>query len=839
MNVFDLVATISIDTSGYESGLQSALRASEQFGNQAESDIESSASNMENSMSSSADSITDSMESAADGVGSSAEEIGSSSESFADAVSSGADSVSSSMDSIADSASSASDGFSSAMDSVSGSMDTASGDITSGSDSGSNSIFSLMESTNGLGGVFGDIAGKAQAFGSKLVETLKTPIGAATALASAIALITKALWEGAAELAEYGDHVDKMSQKIGMSASAYQQWEYVMNRAGTDVDNLKMGMKTLSSQAEKNSDAFQKLGISQEEVASLSKEELFERTVKGLAEMEDGTERTALATQLLGRAGADMAPLLNEGTDAIDEQMQMAEDYGMVLSDDLVKASADFVDASTTLESTVRGLKATFLGELLPSMTKVKNGLAKMFAGDGEGAIEFFQGIGGFILNAIEMIPKAIGKFAVGLGKAAVAIAKALGTALIENVPVLFQKIIEGLDNAISRLSEWDPNETDSQSTALALLQKIGEGIVKYAPIVLKAIGELTLKMLQALGKLLPRLLKLGGMLMLKLLKGMMGQLGKLLAFVGKLLVQMLAKLASKMGEFLSKGKDFVLKIVQGIAGSIYLVVSKMGELASQAIQKLASWLGSFLTKGTEFVSNILSGVNQKFWDVVNRFGELASKIIEKLLGWLPFFKTKGEEMASNIGKGADDKSGTVANKFNTLGEKAYGEVSGWLPNFRQLGRDMGQGIANGLGDKISTVASKAGELVRAALAEAKAEAGIASPSKVFKKEVGAQISAGVAEGIFQNADMVENAVGNLVDVADAGNYEPSFGYEMSVARYTSDELAGSRDVAEARAERTSEEIILILGDIYEALLAGQTITIGKREFARVVSEVS
>ena len=38
--------------------------------------------------------------------------------------------------------------------------------------------------------------------------------------------------------------------------------------------DTKMGMKTLSQQAEKNSDAFQKLGISEEQVANLSKEDL-------------------------------------------------------------------------------------------------------------------------------------------------------------------------------------------------------------------------------------------------------------------------------------------------------------------------------------------------------------------------------------------------------------------------------------------------------------------------------------------------------------------------------------------------------------------------------------
>ena len=141
---------------------------------------------------------------------------------------------------------------------------------------------------------------KADGFGSKLGSAVKKgsalAVAGITAVATGATVLSKKFYDSANATADYGDKVDKMSQKIGISAESYQKWDYVMQRAGTSVDNLKMGMKTLSQQAEKNSDSFQKLGISQEEVKNLSQEDLFEKTVKGLANMEAGTERTALAT---------------------------------------------------------------------------------------------------------------------------------------------------------------------------------------------------------------------------------------------------------------------------------------------------------------------------------------------------------------------------------------------------------------------------------------------------------------------------------------------------------------------------------------------------------------
>jgi hypothetical protein len=75
-------------------------------------------------------------------------------------------------------------------------------------------------------------------------------------------------------VAQYGDQIDKMSQKMGLSAEAYQEWDAVMQHSGTSMEAMKASMKTLANAAETNSAAFGELGISQEQLASMSQEEL-------------------------------------------------------------------------------------------------------------------------------------------------------------------------------------------------------------------------------------------------------------------------------------------------------------------------------------------------------------------------------------------------------------------------------------------------------------------------------------------------------------------------------------------------------------------------------------
>lgn len=400
--------------------------------------------------------------------------------------------------------------------------------IVPSADGISNSISSVL---SGPADKAGQDAGSTfgSSFGSKLKSGMLIA-GAGIAAFGATAGV--ALGKSISDVSKYGDHVDKMSQKIGFSAEGFQKWDYVLNRAGTSIDSMAPVMKTLSNAAVSNSDAFQKLGISQEEVANMSQEELFGRTIQALSGMEEGAERTALASKLLGRGASELAPLINGGTEAIEEQMQMAEEYGMVMSDDAVKASADFVDAQTTLQGTLTGLKNKVTADFLPAATDVVNGLAMMASGDFMGGFALIeQGVGEFIGNIASKVPEmvtkggemlvgfiqgltekipemalaaadAIRNFADGFGENSEGgmelIAKAgemmvaLGGALMEAASVLIPAVVELIWNYFS--------ETDWIGLALSVGQAVFDGFSEIFPQAVDFIGEVVASIMDSLG---------------------------------------------------------------------------------------------------------------------------------------------------------------------------------------------------------------------------------------------------------------------------------------------------------------------------------------------------
>lgn len=330
-----------------------------------------------------------------------------------------------------------------------------------------------------------DDAGKQAGtkFGSKFGSTLKTGLKTAVLGIGALgAAGAAALGKSISDVTQYGDRVDKMSQKIGMSRAGFQKWDYVLQRAGTSIDSMAPVMKKLSSEAVNNSDAFQQLGISQEEVANMSQEELFGRTIEALSGMEEGAERTALASKLLGKGASELAPLINGGTDAIREQMEMAEKYGMVMSDESVKAAADFADAQTTLQSTMTGFKNRVAAEFLPACTDVVNGIAKMMSGDMSGLDDVRSGIGRVVSDVGAKIPEMIstgGNMIVGFIKG-----------VTEKLPEMAKGAADALHNFAQGFGQDSEGGSEFIANAGALMASFGGAMLEAAGALLPAVIE-------------------------------------------------------------------------------------------------------------------------------------------------------------------------------------------------------------------------------------------------------------------------------------------------------------------------------------------------------------
>ena len=175
-----------------------------------------------------------------------------------------------------------------------------------------------------------------------------------------------------------GDRVDKLSQKIGLSRQAFQEWDYVLSQNGIQVERLQTGVKTMTDAmggVGAGAKAFQALGIAVTDAsgAMRSQEEVFAETVSKLQGMEDQTLKASLATDLFGKAGTELMPLLNQTAEGTANLTQRAHELGLVMSDEAVNASVVFSDSMDDVKRSLGAIVAQIGVAVMPIFQEMLN----------------------------------------------------------------------------------------------------------------------------------------------------------------------------------------------------------------------------------------------------------------------------------------------------------------------------------------------------------------------------------------------------------------------------------------------------------------------------------
>lgn len=259
---------------------------------------------------------------------------------------------------------------------------------------------------------------KAEETQNTFAKTVSSAAKWATGTAAAITAATVAVFKVADSVASVGDEIDKQSQKLGISAQAYQEWDAILGHCGASMDRLKEGMKTLSKAIADGSadqvEAFEKVGLSLDEVKQMSTEDVFAAVITGLQGMEEGADRTNTATALLGESAQELGPLLNTSAEATEQMRQTVNDLGGVMSDDAVAASAEFKDALQDLQTVAGWFKREFVANTIPYVTAGMQSLTATLRAGKDGVVSLknsFVEFGSATVTALDKASFALNKF--------------------------------------------------------------------------------------------------------------------------------------------------------------------------------------------------------------------------------------------------------------------------------------------------------------------------------------------------------------------------------------------------------------------------------------------
>lgn len=206
---------------------------------------------------------------------------------------------------------------------------------------------------------------------------------------------------GAASAEAIGNQRD-LAARLGLTYGelsgltlAGEQVGVSMEAIGGAVTRAEVAFTKAASGSQTAVAAFQRIGLSVEELNGLSAAERFQSIAQAISELQTPAERSAAAVGLFGRAGAQLLPMFEMGAAGIRAAMQEADSFGLALN----SVQADNVDrmgdSFTKAQAAVKGVVDQVVAYLAPAVTRVTEAFTTLISGVGG------QNIGAAIGEAI------------------------------------------------------------------------------------------------------------------------------------------------------------------------------------------------------------------------------------------------------------------------------------------------------------------------------------------------------------------------------------------------------------------------------------------------------
>ena len=364
--------------------------------------------------------------------------------------------------------------------------------------------------------------------------------------------------------------------------------------------------------------------------------------------------------------------------------------------------------------------------------------------------------------------------------------------------------IATNLASILERFAETLPDLVD------ALVEVLPGMVEKLGPPILKALLAIA-----AAG------LEIGKSLLTQMVSGMKNKGPEVITNLKTLLQNLLKELADKLPEMLQKGGELLTQIATGILQGAPQAITHMGTVLNNLLAKLLEKLPEMRQKGFDFLAKIAEGILSNLPAILGAIGSVLGRLLATIATHLPQLLQKGLELMGQLAAGFVR---AIPQVLRSIGDVIKGVKDAFKEvDWGEVGKALIDGIANGVSSAARSLWNAVTGVVRGALGAAKDEAEIGSPSKLFKREVGQWIPAGIAAGIEDGAGEIDDSIEHMnarmlrdftadvnYNLPALGDYSAQLGAAISAsssAQINVPLIVDGREIARATAWYTNQQL--------------------------------
>lgn len=229
------------------------------------------------------------------------------------------------------------------------------------------------------------------------------------------------------------------------------------------------------------------------------------------------------------------------------------------------------------------------------------------------------------------------------------------------------------------------------------------------------------------------------------------------------------ALLASGSTEGISQIEEGFNTFMDGLMEKIPTIIETGGELAMTLGEAIMEHIPEILEIGGTLLIELATGIAGRLPELIPRTVEIIMTIVNGLIQNMPALIQAALQLIVGLATGLVQAIPTLVTYIPQIVRSIATAFIQAVPEIAEAGWQLIAGLADGIVQGLGAVWDTITGVARSIVNGIKNFFGIHSPSTLFRDEVGMQLMAGMAAGIMDNEDMVEDAMSDVEDLVGSG----------------------------------------------------------------------
>lgn len=343
---------------------------------------------------------------------------------------------------------------------------------------------------------------------------------------------------------------------------------------------------------------------------------------------------------------------------------------------------------------------------------------------------------------------------------------------LVNNLSPVVKNVVKGLGTlAAGLLTTVVPNLiqtippliAESVPILTAALQNALDAVLAVLPSVIDALSGLIPQIVGMLISMLPKLIEVGMKMLVSLVDGITRALPQLISMLPKIIIDLVNTLLKGGPQLAKAGLDLILALAVGIVDAIPQLVDMLPQIIEAFVNGIITNLINVIETGIKIIFALINGLIKAIPSLVMAMPKIIIAIVDALIKALPQIIVSGVQIVGALIQGLFSMYGSLWQTAWDLGMRILQALWEFPGKVLEVGGNIVRGLWEGIASSFDWIKNKIAQWVGDVFNFIKQLFGIASPSKLFRDEIGANLALGIGEGFSDEMKNVEQEMKNAL----------------------------------------------------------------------------